>query len=91
MSSSFSFNEDAFRQIAEEAVTNVAAEQTRDLERLRAQYAGRPVEEIKPALQALFAGYGGSITDPELSDWAQLISDNTRIEMTAAPIDWTIA
>lgn len=89
MSSSFFFNEDAFRQIAEEAVTNVAAEQTRDLERLRAQYAERPVEEIKPALQALFASYGGSITDPELSDWAQLISDNTRIEMTAAPIDWT--
>ncbi|GEP49158.1 hypothetical protein FVP74_07470 [Microbacterium saccharophilum] len=89
MSSSFSFNEDAFRKIAEEAVTNVAAEQTRDLERLRKQYAGRPVAEIKPALQALFAAYDGSITDPELSDWAQLISDNTRIEMAPAPIDWS--
>ncbi|MCT9001039.1 hypothetical protein [Microbacterium memoriense] len=89
MSSSASFNEDAFRKIAEDAVTNVAAEQTRDLERLREQYAGRPVVEIKPALQALFAGYDGSITDPELSDWAQLISDNTRIAMAPAPIDWS--
>ena len=37
--------------------------------------------EIKPALQRLFARYDGKITDPKLSEWAQLISDGTRIEM----------
>lgn len=89
MSSSFSFNEDAFRQIAEDAVVQLAADQTRDLDQLRQQYAGHPVDEIKPALQRLFEGYGGSITEPELSDWAQLIADNTRIEMKPEPVDWS--
>lgn len=89
MSSSFSFNEDAFRRVAEESVANLASAQTADLERLRQQYAGRPVDEIKPALHALFAGYDGNITEPDLSDWAQLIHDNTRIEMKPEPIDWT--
>lgn len=89
MSSSFSFNEDAFRQIAEDAVVKVAAEQTRDLNQLREQYAGHPIDEIKTALQRLFEGYGGSITEPDVSDWAQLIADNTRIEMKPEPIDWS--
>lgn len=89
MSSSSFFDEDALRQIAEDAVVNIATEQNRDLERLREQYAGHPVDEIKPALQSMFSGYGGSITDPKLSDWAQLIADNTRIEMKPAPTDWS--
>lgn len=89
MSSSFSFNDDAIRQIVDEGMVKMAAAQSRDLDQLRQQYAGHPVDEIKPVLQNLFEGYGGSITDPELSDWAQLISDNTRIEMKPEPIDWS--
>lgn len=51
----------------------MAAQQTQDLEHLRHQYTGQSIEAIRPALQQLFAGYGGSITVPDLSDWAQLI------------------
>lgn len=86
---SFEFNEEGMRSVAEEAVRDIAAQQTQDLERLRQQYTGQPIEAIRPALQQLFAGYGGSITEPDLSDWAQLIHDGTRIEMTPEPIDWS--
>lgn len=85
----FEFNEEGMRRIAEEAVAKVAAEQTQDLERLRQQYVGQPMEVVRPALQQLFASYDGNITEPELSEWAQLISDGTRIEMTPEPIDWS--
>lgn len=86
---SFEFNEEGMRRVAEEAVQKMAAQQTQDLERLRQQYTGQPVEVIRPALQQLFAGYDGRITDPELSNWAQLIHEGTRIEMTPEPIDWS--
>lgn len=85
--SSFQFDDDAFRQIANEAVQRAAEEQTRDLDALRQQCTGQPLDVIRPALQQLFAGYGGSITEPELSEWAQLIHDGTRIEMVPDDVD----
>lgn len=87
--SSFEFDDQAFKRIAQEAVQRVAAQQTADLEQLRQQYTGQPVEAIRPALQQLFARYDGSISEPELSEWAQMIHDGTRIQMTADDIDWT--
>lgn len=86
--SSFEFDDQAFRSIAQQAVEKVAAQQTADLEQLRQQYTGQPLDVIRPALQELFARYDGSITEPELSEWAQLIHDGTRIQMTADDIDW---
>ncbi|WCD91449.1 hypothetical protein [Microbacterium sp. nov. GSS16] len=85
----FKFNEEGMRRVAEEAVANMAAQQTQDLERLRQQYVGQPIAVIRPALRQLFASYDGNITEPDLSEWAQLISDGTRIEMTPEPIDWS--
>ena len=75
------FDQAALRREIQAGLDRVAREQTRDLDRLRQQYTGHPVAEIKPALQRLFARYDGKITDPDLSEWAQLISDGTRIEM----------
>lgn len=86
---SFEFNEEGMHRAAEEAVREVAAQQTQDLERLRQQYTGQSVTVIRPALQQLFASYDGSITEPELSDWAQLIHDGTRIETSPESIDWS--
>lgn len=83
----FEFNDEGMRRVAEDAVSKVAAQQTQDLDRLRQQYTGQPVAVIRPVLQQLFASYDGNITEPELSEWAQLLSDGTRIEMTPEPID----
>lgn len=84
------FNEREFKRLmqtdVQKGIEKMAAHQTRDLERLRQQYTGRPVAEIKPALQQLFRSYDGNVTDPELSEWAQMISDDTRITMKAGQI-----
>ncbi|WP_026932073.1 hypothetical protein [Glycomyces tenuis] len=92
MASSFQFDERGFKRLmqsqAQEAVDDLAREQTRELDQLREEYTGRPIEEIKAALQRLFAKDGGSITDPELSQWAQLISDGRRIEIRSDTIRW---
>lgn len=84
----FHFDENEFRRLAQDVVNEVADEQTRDLELLRQQFTGKPVEQIKPALQRLWASYDGSIDDPELSDFAQLLSDGVRIEFIPEDIRW---
>lgn len=61
------FNEREFKRLMQTEVQNgvekMAAQQTRDLERLRQQYTGRPVAEIKPALQQLFSSYNGKVSE----------------------------
>lgn len=74
------FNEKALRQIAEEAVKDVAKDLQRDMDGIHRTYAGRPVQEVKSAIQMTFRRNGRQITDPQLSAWGQLISDGTRIE-----------
>ncbi|TQK17759.1 hypothetical protein FBY40_0236 [Microbacterium sp. SLBN-154] len=92
MKISSNLDEREFRRAIESQVQagagELAADWSRQLENLRAQLAGHPVEEIKPHLQALFRRGGGTISDPELTDWAQLISDNTRITFEPEKIRW---
>lgn len=80
------FNMAAIEREIQRGVDDLVRKQSRDLERLGNQYKGKPVATIKPALQRLFAGYGGSITDPELTEWAQMISDGTRITLKSGRI-----
>lgn len=92
MSTSFSFNDDALRRFmeteAQAALNDMAQQKTQELNLLREQFRGRPVAEIKPALQQLYARDGGRITEPELSEWAQMISDGVQITFTAEKIRW---
>lgn len=88
MSFKFEFDEKALkRELARQAqpeMDRIAREMTRERERLR----GLPIDQIKAALQRLFARDGGSITEPELSEYAQMIHDGTRIEFKADRIRW---
>lgn len=45
------------------------------------RYQGRPVSEIRLALRREWSRLGGSISDPELTEYATHISEGTRIEM----------
>jgi hypothetical protein len=80
----FDFDERKFRgeveKAAQQGVNDVAKELTRDIDRLRLEYQGRPVGSIKPALKRLFDRRGGKITEPELSQYAEMISGGTKIE-----------
>lgn len=92
MSFKFEFDQKAFeravRKDVEAHVRDVSRDMTRDFDRLQTQYAGRPVAEIKPALKIAWEQGGGSITDPELTEYAQMISDGTKITFEAGPIQW---
>lgn len=74
--------EQQLQRTAQPQIQGIADQIQQLLDRLGQQYEGQPVETIKPVLQAEWSRVnGGSITDPELSEWAQHISDGRRIEM----------
>lgn len=81
----FEFDSDAFQREmmaqAADLVNAHAAQLTEALDRLRATRAGRPIGEIKPELVSIFEGAGGSIVDPELSEYAALIQADQHIEV----------
>lgn len=60
---------------------DIASEYQKMFDSLSRRYKGRPVAEIKPVLRREWALVGGSISDPELTDYARLISEGTRIVM----------
>lgn len=80
MSFKFEFDETALMREVQPAVDQIARDMTREMDQLGTRYVGRPPAEIKPALRALFARDGGIITEPELTEYAEMISSGTRIE-----------
>jgi hypothetical protein len=91
----FDFDERRFRREVEKAaqqgVNDVAKELARDIDRLRLQHQGRPVDSIKPALKRLFERRGGKITEPELTQYAEMISDGTKIEFKPGQLKFGVA
>lgn len=71
----FQFNERAIQKAVNQGVQKMASDLTTALGALTAQYEGRPLEEIKPEIQRVWAAKtgGGSITDPELTRFAEQI------------------
>jgi hypothetical protein len=70
------WNPDADR-ILEQMVDNVATA----LDEVSREYAGRPIEEVRPALAARWAAAneGASIAEPDLTNVARLISQGKRV------------
>jgi hypothetical protein len=87
MSFEFKFDERAFKSAVEKqaqsAIDEIAQNMTRDLARLSSEYSGHGVDEIKPVLKRMWEKDGGTLTDPELSQYAEAISNGTRIEFSA--------
>jgi hypothetical protein len=86
--SSFKFDEGAFKKIAEQAVKDKARDMQRRMDRLAAELKGKPLETAKVRLQQEWRRDGGSITDPELTEYAQALIDGTRIVFEAGKIKW---
>lgn len=63
------------------AVKDIASDYQRMFDSLSRRYKGRPVSEIKPVLKREWSRVGGSISDPELTEYATHISEGTRIQM----------
>lgn len=79
----FKMNPGAEKAIADMAVKAMTDRFQPILDTLHAEYAGQPVETIKPVLAQRWAAGndGASITDPELTNVAQAISDGQRVVM----------
>ena len=63
------------------AMKDIAFDYQKMFDYLSRRYKGRPVSEIKPVLKREWSRVGGSISDPELTEYATHISEGTRIQM----------
>jgi len=82
----FNFSNDFERQLnkaVQGALGDVAKDYQRMFDSLSRRYRGRPVSSIKPVLLGEWKRIGGSITDPELTEYATHISNGTHIKMKA--------
>lgn len=63
------------------ALKDIASDYQKMFDSLLRRYKGRPVSEIKPVLRREWSRVGGSISDPELTEYATHISEGTHIQM----------
>lgn len=86
------FNEKAFRREIEKQARGALQDETRRIQRqmdqFTAQYAGLPVAQIKPALKQMWERDGGSLTDPELTEYAEIISEDGQINFQLGDYRW---
>lgn len=75
------FDDRALKKAVQKGVQTMADDLTRALNGLTSRYQGRPLEEIKPAIQREWAKHsgGGTITDPELTQFAEQIQAGGRV------------
>lgn len=71
--------EGEIRRMAQGHVDKLAKEGTRAADRVLASHGGQPVEIVKPILQREMKRAGFTITDPELTRYAQQISGGGRV------------
>ncbi|MFG2540694.1 hypothetical protein ACGFU4_36190 [Streptomyces sp. NPDC048511] len=77
--------ERGIKKAAGETAQKLAADLTKMLNGMSGEFKGRPVEEIKPVLQQRWKRTtdGGSITDPELTQYAEQIIAGGTFNITA--------
>lgn len=66
-------------RMAQGHIDNLAKEGNRAANRVLASHGGQPVDVIKPILQREMKRPGFTITDPELTEYAQQISEGGRV------------
>ncbi|MEU8928125.1 hypothetical protein AB0D10_45755 [Kitasatospora sp. NPDC048545] len=85
--SDFKFNFDAgaleraVKQAANDGIRKLAADYQGLLDGLVSSHAGKPLAEVKAALQAGWQRLGGNLPDPELTQYAEYIKEGRRIEI----------
>lgn len=76
----FNFDERGLQQAVDDAMRKTTDEIQRVLVRLQQQERGKPVETVKATLAREWRRTtGATITDPELSEWAMLLSQGGRV------------
>lgn len=90
--SSFKFDssgiEKALKKAASDAFDQRAREMQQTVDRLGRELEGQPLDLAKSRLQREWQRMGGSITDPELTRYAEVLIAGNRIEFKKQPIKW---
>lgn len=73
--------EDQLKRLAADAVREIASDFQEMLDRVSSEYSGQPVDTIKSILQQAWEELGGTIGDPDLTDYATVISEGGRIQV----------
>ncbi len=79
----FDFDEKAFRSLVQPMMNDVARDCSKDFESLSRRYKGKPVSQIKREIRRITGQYGMDLSDRQLSEYAQFVSDGTKIEFKA--------
>lgn len=73
--------EKAVQQAARAGLDEHLKKTQKSLDSLARQYQGEPVSKIKPALKRMLSRSGMSLRDRQLTDYAEKISEGTRITL----------
>ncbi len=73
--------EDEVKKIARDAMKEAADDTQKLFDSLLRRYRGRPVSEIKAVLRREWSRRDGTMSERELTDYATLISEGTRIQV----------
>lgn len=85
MTSGFKFDKNAQRQLEKEVMAQYLTEMQRMLDGVFRTHGGKSVGDVKRALQrASKKDLGNALTDPELTQWAETISQGTKVKVRAA-------
>lgn len=68
--------------MAQDAVKEAADDTQKMFDSLLRRYKGRPVSEIKPVLRREWSRRDGTMSERELTDYAMLISEGTRVQVS---------
>lgn len=66
------------RREMKSALTDIAKDYQRAVDRVHRQYQGKPVSVVKPALKRALSG--ANLNDKQLTEYAKVISDGGRIQ-----------
>lgn len=69
------------KKLLKDEIKRLAQNWQKVFDSLNKQYSGKSVFAIKPALKRESKKLGGSFSDRELTEYATLISEGTRIEV----------
>lgn len=77
----FELNQAGIDALIKDVMTQQGDLLQRKLDDLARQYQGRPISVVKAAVQRAFEEDGGQITDPELTQYAEVIAAGRKIEV----------
>lgn len=76
------------KQHVEKAYRQRASDMQATFDRLGRELKGQSLDAAKSRLRREWARDGGSLTDPELTEWATALIEGTRIVLDVQPMRW---